>query len=80
LEAAACQCTIVATDVGGNRAIAGLQGNQCVEPENAPALLEAIISALQSTEPHKSAIRNKIIDQYSFAAMAKRLNSAYESL
>jgi glycosyltransferase involved in cell wall biosynthesis len=80
LEAAACQCTIVATDVGGNRTIAGQQGNLCVEPENAPALLEAIITALQSSESHKSTMRNKIIDQYSFAAMAKRLISVYESL
>lgn len=80
LEAAACQCAIVATDVGGNRTIAGLQGNLCVEPENAPALQQAILSALQSPEGHGAAIRKEIMNEYSFAAMAKRLSSAYESL
>lgn len=80
LEAAACQCAIVATDVGGNRTIAGLQGNLCVEPENAPALQQAILSALQSPEGHGAAIRKEIMNEYSFAAMAKRLSYAYESL
>lgn len=80
LEAAACQCTIVATNVGGNQIIAGLQGNQCIESENAPVLQKALMKALQSPEPLGSDVRKKIINQYSFAAMAKRLISTYESL
>ena len=80
LEAAACECTIVATDVGGNRSIAGLDGNHCIEPENPEALHKALLSAMQSTGQINNNTYALIKEQYSFRAMATRLVSVYESL
>lgn len=80
LEAAACGCRIVATDVGGNRSIAELDGNQCIEPEDPGALQEALFSAMQTTEQRNLNTYTMIKEQYSFEAMAARLVSVYESM
>ena len=69
----------MATDVGGNRSIAGLDGNYCIEPENPEALQKALLSAMQSTGQRNHNTYAVIKEQYSFKAMATRLMSVYES-
>lgn len=84
LEAMACGCPIIATDVGGNRALLGEDGaGRLVPSEDAAALASALRQVVQSPgTPARlaSAARTRAVRLFSQAAMVERYESLYREV
>ena len=84
LEAMASGCPIIATDVGGNRALLGEDGAGTLVPsEDAAALAAALgkVGASPGTDFRLgSAARNRAVRLYSQRAMVGRYESLYREV
>jgi glycosyltransferase involved in cell wall biosynthesis len=84
LEAMASGCSIIATDVGGNRALLGEDGAGTLVPsEDAAALAAALAQVAGSPGPDSrlgSAARSRAVRLFSQRAMVERYESLYREV
>lgn len=83
LEAMACQLPCVATNIGGTMQVLSDNVNGRLVPvEAVPALAEALVEVLTSTEAQQwaEAARQHVVDQYSLDVVADRYIQMYTTL
>lgn len=81
LESMAAKVPVVTTDVGGIKHFIGEDNAIFVEPGNAEALAEAMISAAQYTPQRAAALESSyqlVVDKYSLEAMCKTYCQIYD--
>ena len=81
-RAFACATPVVASDIPGYRDVMTPETSVAVPPDDAGALADAV-SALLEDEPRREALgaaaRQLAIDRYSWADIARRLVTIYDS-